>query len=224
MKDRSLISEWLSLDFYVPFLFGILLKARSWGKSLGLGCTYFAPYIFLHSIFFKKQGQKSFITSILSIFSVQALVSLNALPTSIMVFPLKNPLYASKSPVNNQGSYSPWEPLTQDSSKETLLQMLLDMYWSGVYREVNHILISLSELRDTTSAVEQEYRSDDPLRGLDTFTNQVSEQKKDWIKAQGWSLIIHHGSRFTQLRNAKRKGGIRKSSTAKTSHDKFFAA
>ena len=141
-----------------------------------------------------------------------------------MVLPLKNSLYPSKSIVNNKGSYSPWEPLTQDSSKETLLRMLLDVYWSGVHREVKHILTSLSEMRSTISAVEQEYRSDDPLLGLETFTNQVSEHTKDWIELQGWSLIIYYDSRFTQLRKAKWNGGIKESSTAKTSHDRFFAA
>lgn len=64
--------------------------------------------------------------------------------------------------------------------------MLLELYWSGVYREVKHILLSLTELRDIELCeIERERAADAQVEGFDAFLAQVcrevpEEEKGDY--------------------------------------------
>ena len=92
----------------------------------------------------------------------------------------------------NEAPNAPWKSLPDGipNTKETLLPMLLDMYWDGVFREVKHIIISLFELRDDGINVEPEAASDDYIYGFDAYIDQICESAKEWAVHQSRSLLF----------------------------------
>lgn len=68
------------------------------------------------------------------------------------------------------------QPIDGPSDRETLLRLLLEKYWTGVYREVKHILLSLVELQDVALSAEEKEReqADDTIR-YGTFIEQICE-------------------------------------------------
>lgn len=73
----------------------------------------------------------------------------------------------------------PETPIKEPSNQETLLRMLLDMYWKGVSREIKHIIISLRGMEDLGlgySQIEKERQSNPKIQGFDAFIDQICER------------------------------------------------
>jgi hypothetical protein len=69
--------------------------------------------------------------------------------------------------------------IKEPSNQETLLRMLLDMYWKGVSREIKHIIISLRGMEDLGlgySQIEKERQSNSKIQGFDAFIDQICER------------------------------------------------
>lgn len=93
------------------------------------------------------------------------------------------PLFQGKirSPLSDDKRHkkkeSQWTPIQRPSNAETLLDMLLDMYWDGVYREVKHILLSLVELQKVPlSPIEQDRQEQGAVVGYEAFIDQICEE------------------------------------------------
>lgn len=81
----------------------------------------------------------------------------------------------------------PWTPIK--SSKENLLEEMLRMYWNGVSRELEHIIMSLSNWQHNRfSAVVLEEEEDDIICGYETFLDQVSESSRAFAIRYGKAL------------------------------------
>jgi hypothetical protein len=68
-------------------------------------------------------------------------------------------------------------PIHGPSNPETLLAMLLEMYWGGVYMEIKYILLSLIEARRLGfSEIEKERKVDGEVAGYGAFIDQICEE------------------------------------------------
>ena len=76
-----------------------------------------------------------------------------------------------------------WEPVDGPSNRETLMTMLLDLYWNGVYREVKHILLSLISLQNhAPSQVEEERERNGDVVGYHAFIEQICAQPEEYVE------------------------------------------
>jgi hypothetical protein len=78
----------------------------------------------------------------------------------------------------------PWSPIK--STKETLLSELLQLYWNGVSRELEHMIICLSEWQHgKLSTVKLKEEEDTTICGYDTFLEQVNESSRAFAMSYG---------------------------------------
>lgn len=64
---------------------------------------------------------------------------------------------SSSRPNDQHDTDQTWIPLpSKQNTRESLLEMMLEIYWDGVHREVKHILISLFEWPDSLTDAERQ--------------------------------------------------------------------
>lgn len=69
-----------------------------------------------------------------------------------------------------------WDPLQGPSTKDALLNMLLDMYWHGVRREMTHLIRTLVEWQEHFPDVVLDDEKNPTVHGLGTFIDQLNEK------------------------------------------------
>ncbi len=69
-----------------------------------------------------------------------------------------------------------WDPVEGPSTKDALLNMLLDMYWHGVRREMAHLIRTLVEWQEHFPDVVLDDEKDPVIYGLGTFIDQLNER------------------------------------------------
>jgi hypothetical protein len=68
----------------------------------------------------------------------------------------------------------------------TLLPLLEKMYWSGVQREMTHILLTLGKWQKSEDLVDGlGDEKNDLIHGFDTFMDQVSDSARDFAARYG---------------------------------------
>ena len=73
-----------------------------------------------------------------------------------------------------RGPKQPWEEI--DSSPESLVEQMLELYWIGVQVELNNIILTLNAwLEGPLSTVSIPGETEDSIDGYDTFIDQVCE-------------------------------------------------
>jgi hypothetical protein len=88
--------------------------------------------------------------------------------------------------VENKIFQLPWTPIK--SAEDRLLEEMLRMYWSGVLREVEGIILDLSvwqKSRLSSVVLEEEKKGEDVVSGYETFLEQVSESSRAFAVRYG---------------------------------------
>jgi hypothetical protein len=79
----------------------------------------------------------------------------------------------------------PWTPIK--STKENLLDQMLRMYWNGVLRELQYMILSLSDWQHNKLSAAILEEDDGTVCGYDTFLDQVSESSRAFAISYGKS-------------------------------------
>lgn len=114
-------------------------------------------------------------------------VSLNTLRTYLNASQKKS---AASSAHISSGSKREWNEIPK--AQEALLPELQKMFWSGVQRELIHIILTLKawqhpDFRD----VELEDEKDKEIYGFDTFLDQVNESSREFALQYGKSEYLY---------------------------------
>ena len=92
-----------------------------------------------------------------------------------------------------------WNPMTREwRSSEILLPEIEEMYWNGVKRELEVLLLSLKQYQEHQQQQQQQQQGDESItlpdeievdfvHGYDTFIDQVSEESRKFANRYGMS-------------------------------------
>ena len=86
-----------------------------------------------------------------------------------------------------------WSAGPEVTTPQNLLAIMLDMYWTGVHREIHHILVSLSKLHHAGfSDVEKDQHLNGQVQGVETFIDQICNRPSESLGDRGASLYLKY--------------------------------